>query len=827
MEITKGHSNNQKGSALLITTILLLILTVMIGTCFTVSGMQYDLALLNRNTSQTYHLAHSAILKQVDTINKSLDMEMTNIIKTLDAIYIQELVNEGTSIRYSDDKLSVEDTILRTKLEECIFDYIMDNFSKKAATVYKVQADRESDAYTTTVSVKISDQDSENHKLKNALRLIATATTKNTSTLAVYDTQKVEAIIGLEIPDTFTNQIHEQYAFREGEIPDVLRSALLCFSDVVVSETGKLEVTKGDVRVGGPQKISNYGTEEKPLYAEANQHGGIIALNGGQIKIADNLYCTNNVLVTNGWHATSYDAESSIEVGKDVIAYTLGIVDDYYHDSTNQSPFNTDHQVSQATIDVKRNVMVDNDVMIGRWVNKCQINVGQTIFGINGGSDLNVDPNQSSGVFSQGDETIITADRMFVAGQPYITMEASNKPLKLWESIGEPFDGLASYEGYKADENVEKPTNKDYLTVFQSLIQGDKIKTDFTNTYAVASVSGIDLGDSNKQKVGVACKAIFGINQVDAVRFFYKGGSSDDFRTFMKDPDTTYTNKVQDIMSHIGDYYQGTESGYQRNISNQAPDENYKGLRGYMTLMRSIFYRGFDTSGSLVKATFKDIIRTEERDRDQEGWDLPENDTTSNQESWQYATPICVTNGGTIDVSQFYVKEGTDPYRAYPSIIISNNGADTKTLKLIASESEHHTFKGIIISRGSVEIESDINLEGVLIIGGPESMPALESGDRSDIFKGTHAGLKLSEHTLTLTYNQNILTDMVVKDYTLYRKILDALYLTNYKDQTILEEIVDKQEANNKKLLTYTDASTLEVDVEGVGLKIKSLKQTR
>lgn len=831
MEKRKGIRKSQQGSALFMVTIFLLISTMIIGTCLMISSMQYDLAILSRNTHHTYALAQSAIEKYIDTMNKSLEMKITHIVKEISDIFIEDLINEKSHIEYDGLTLSVDQTTLLNTLKERVYEYLKSNFMENPMT-YSVQGDRISEDYITVIRVSLSNLDSNHHQLEDELRVIAKATTKSSVNSAVYDTQELESMIRLEIPESFSNQIHEKYTFKDSEIPDILSSPLLCFSDVVVSNQGKLVVESGDMRVGGKQNISNYGTKDSPLYAEANQHGGVIAVNGGTIEVKNgSLYCTNNVLATNGWGVSTYLEESQITVDKDVVAYTIGIVDDYYKNSTNQFPFDTKHQVSGAHIHIKRNAMVDNDVMIGRWVNGCEIQVDGTLFGVNGGSDFNrnlsiqdIDPNQSSSVFSQGIGTKITADRMFVAGQSYITVQEGLKPLKLWESIGEPFDGVASYEGYQVRENKETAANKGYLNVFKSFIQGDKIETDFSQTYAMASVSGKDTSDLNTMKVGEACKAIFGNNQVKAVNFFYKGDYLEqEFSAFMKDGKSTryrpYTQKVQEIIENIEAYYRGEKRGYQRNIEGGGiPTANYRGLRGYMTLMRSIFYKGFK-SEMPEQATFKDVIRTSEGS-------LPKSNLEGNQASWSYATPICVTDGGSIDISQFYVDEGTG-FKPYPSIIVNHNGLKGKTLKLRASDAKHNTFKGIIISKGPVEIESDLKIEGVLIIGGPEDMPDLASGDRGEIFKGKYAGLKLMEHTLELIYDAEVLTQIAVKDHAMFRQVLDALQLTNYKEKTVLKDIMDRQVLNRKKLLCYTNQSTLEIDTQGIHMKIGAIKKIK
>ena len=837
------QKKGQEGSAILITTILLLALTVIVATCLSISGMQYDLSTLGRNTSNTYYLAKSALEKQVDTMNKALETQMNTILDQVSTEYVSKvdsaLVKNETTISHdtSTHKLSVDVTALSGTIKDKIYIYLKEGYLTKASPtatmgkdpiVYVTQGDRvESGNYTeiqiTTYTTDSSGQDlSAEHKL----RIVAKATTKTSSApTTVYDTQSLEAIIAINLPANLENQIHEKYEFYQNETPDILKSALLCYSDVVVSDTGKLNVTSGDVRVSGAQDIASYNSGKN--YPEANQNGGVIALNGGVIDITNNLYCTNNVLVTNGWGGT-YSLPSTkktlIKVGGDIIAYTVGIVDDYYDKSVNQSPFNDSKQVKNAEITVGRNVMVDNDVMIDRWVKDCSINVKKSIFGINGGADIstqvdnNPDPNQSSGVFAQGEGNQIIAERMYVAGQPYITINSNDKPLKLWESIGEPFNGLAFYEGYATNE--EKNANKNYFDSLGGLISGNKIKTDFLNTYAVAKVSGTNTNGSYSggtgALIGAICNAVFGNNQSNAVKFFYQGGSSKNFNEFMADGTNTtygpYTTEVQNMIDNLSSYWgEAGAVGFRKKLGT-APSSNYQGLRGYMTLMRSVFYQSFDTNGP-IKATFADNIKT---------GSLPSSTTEGNIASWSYETPICVTNGGEIDISKFYVSEdGTNNYQPYPTIIVSNGGTATETLKLKASTK--NKFKGIIISKGQVEIAGNMDIDGVVIIGGPESRADSITGDRKEIFEGKYAGLKISAATVNISHNPSIITEVTAKDHAQYRSILDALYLTDYS-KSKLSEIMSKQSSYTQAALKYSNKSILEVNTEGISVDINSLK---
>lgn len=835
---------NQEGSAILITTILLLALTVIVATCLSISGMQYDSSMLERNTSNTYYLAQSALEKQVDTMNKALETQMNAIIDQISTEYVSkadsDLVKNGTTISHdiSTHKLSVDVTALREIIVDKVYEYLKESYLTKTSStatigknpiMYVVQGDRTESGNYTEIKITTYTTDSSGQDLSSdyKLRIFATATTKTSSIpTTIYDTQSLEAIIAINIPLDLGNQIHEKYVFNQGETPEILKSAILCFSDVVVSGTGQLNVISGDVRVSGMQDIASYNSGKN--YPEANQNGGVIALNGGEINIADNLYSTNNVLVTNGWgenYSLPSPRKTLIKVDGDIIAYTVGIVDDYYDKSANQSPFNDSNKVKNAGIEVGRNVMVDNDVMIDRWVKRCNITVAKSIFGINGGADIgtnmesNVNPNQSSGVFAQGEGSQIIAERMYVAGQPYITINSNDKPLKLWESIGEPFNGLASYEGYATNE--EKDDNKNYFDIFGDLMSGTKIKTDFLNTYAVAKVSGNNTNASYSggtgAQVGAICNAVFGNNQSNAIKFFYQGGSTAKFSEFMADDtnDTygTYTTEVQNIIDNLSSYWGETGVvGYRKELGT-APSSNYRGLRGYMTLMRALFYKVFDSTHP-IQATFADNIKIES---------LPYTTTEANISSWSYETPICVTNGGEIDISNYCVSEdGTTNYQPYPTIIISNGGTSTNPLKLKASA--NNKFKGIIISRGKVEIESNMDIEGVIIIGGPESRPDSSNGDRKDIFNGMHAGLIVSAATVNILHSPDIITELTVKDHVKYRNILDALYLTDYS-KSKLSQIMSKQSTYTQAALKYSNKSILEVNTEGISVEINILKR--
>ncbi|MBU3805026.1 MAG: hypothetical protein H9872_09765, partial [Candidatus Cellulosilyticum pullistercoris] len=233
------HSKrSQEGSAILMTIIILLALTVITATCLSISGLQYHLSTLGRNTSNTYYLARSALEKHVDTMNKALETQINTILDEVSTEYISktnsELMKNGNTIIHntSNHKLSIKETVLSKTVKEKIYTYLKDSYltktSSKATTgknpiIYIAQGDREkSDNYTeiqiTTLTTDSSGQDlSSEYKF----RIVAKATTKtNSIPEVIYDTQNLEAIISINTPTGLENQIHEKYVFNQEETPE-------------------------------------------------------------------------------------------------------------------------------------------------------------------------------------------------------------------------------------------------------------------------------------------------------------------------------------------------------------------------------------------------------------------------------------------------------------------------------------------------------------------------------------------------------------------------------------------------------------------------------
>lgn len=842
----KKRLKNEQGNIMLITAIIILILTIIVASCINISGVQFDLSILNRNTSNTYYLAKSAAEKQVDTINKSIETNLSYMIQELGKRYIKQISNITnkvsastggealyTNLIYnysSNDKIQIEEATLIADLKSEIYNYIKKYYITDIGASpisYSVASDRAKDGYETTVTIEVKE---ETPVTDNGFIVVATAETKNGT--EIYDKQTVEATIQIHIPPDITNEIHEKYVWAFNA-PEVLSAPLTCFSDVVIT-SGTLTVN-GDMLVKGNKKAISTTTNSLggvtilTSSMDPDESGGVIANKGGKITVNGNLYCNNNVMVSDGWDGTGRANGSSITVSKDVIADTIGIVDDFYENGGNQTPFTSTGQVSGASITISGNAMVENDIMIDRWVNGCSITVEGIILGISDGTgtieiegeDDVIDPNRSSGVFSQGSGSDITAKKgIYVAGQPFITLAANTMPMRLFESVGEPFDGVASWEGYASLDGAHL-NNSTYLlsdSPFRDIIKRDKIVTVLNNTYAPAQISattaigtaGVTQGCSN------TVFSTGGTDQAEAAAFFFNGGSSKSFSDV--GAEGSYSAAADSLLTNagLGMFYQGdtsltgalTGNTWVQNKNFGAASFSEKmGLKGYMIAMRSVFY-----GKNLDILKFGDVIGT-----------LP---TAAN--AWSYKDPVVVAPTGAIDISKFYVKEGDAAEAAWPTIII--NPTDTE-LEIMTTNSSKNIFNGIIISQGKVSITGPITINGSVIIGGPSG-----AATRAGNMTGSSSGLIISGD-VTINNNPadasknftNMLLDVETNNNVLYRKILDALKVTQYSGNTDLKNIFKEYAVPSSKVAYTTgkvflsNKSFLEVDTKGIAVRITKL----
>ena len=870
------HHQQQQGNILLLTAILILILSIIVATCLNLSSVQLKVSDLSRNTSNTYYLAQDGIEKQVDTINKALEAKLPVMVQEVGKPYIDALTGGGTDYNKlcydttGKGKLCVnasETSNLEKAMKDKVYEFVKNNYLDKEIS-YSVKSDREKDASGTIVKIKAEAVNVSGGGVdKEKILVSATATTLENITDAsskVYDEQKVTAVVDI-CAANLNNEIREYYALNSCS-SELLDSPLISFSDVVI-DGSTLDITGGDMLVKGTKRES-----EESTVADIDQTGGVIVQNGGTLNVATNLYCMSNVVGTNGWSKTDaadYAKETTINVDGDVIANTIGIFSDYYDNSANQLPYS--HIGEKIKINIGKCAITDNDVMIGRWTKDCLIDVKGTIFGLSGeknddtkkikmivdGEERHViDPNSSSGVFCQGEgSSKIKADRMIVAGQPFVVLAKNTLPLPLYESVGEPFEGVESIPEYASRDinNIIKDGAKEKLylaadSVMRPLVKADKIETKIGKSAVVTTMSCIntDVEGSPTPEIGVPARSVFDTDLALWKFLFYLGPGSGD-KTLLNLVKDTLPGKeaYNDPQNYIIDnakteaYYTGVATGdysklYGKSYGTVDDDvrSHYYGLKAYATAMRSVFYGKFGASANLSTLSFDEAVR---------------NIGGLETHPWSYDTPILVCDGGEVNISKFYVKDDYDQLDfdgdgtadsgagCYPTIII-NRG--TSTLTVYSDEPTQNTFNGLIISKGDVQLGKGgtLNINGSVIVGG-KTMATTPTNE--DIYKDHNTVGVTINGTVKINNVNKMLFNVEAKDRVLYRQVLDCLKLTKYKGfnadfsegalQSNITDIMsaysDSKVAYTASKLSYTNKSYLEMDTSQIYLKIVSEKK--
>jgi hypothetical protein len=938
------YKKDEKGEAMLITTILLLVLVIIVGTTMNVSGMQWDMAYMQKNTSNTYYLAKSGVEKGVDVINKAVQAQMPVILEAARKAYLKDITdmdivrgiadNSGATLyaekglRYESDegKLIVDKGLLSGFIKKDIYTFLKNNFFKRSEgdteIVYEVKGDGQVEgAMATQIKITFIPKQGADLEKVDFENFIIRCQAQVGGRLDPKDTKVVEAAINIDIPSAINNEIHEAYSwlYNPAEIVD---SAITCFSDVIVTGGAQL-IVKGDVRVKGMVKETTVDTATGIIDApEMDEFGGIVVSNGGKLKVESpfrtagailsgtesvygkqgnvmisskkpflapaatggaednhtsntgNIYCVSNVATTNGWaldpHDSSntlvgnYSLDTSLEVDGDIIANALSIYDDFYAGGKNQSPFNGVRAVGNNKIYTKGNVFVDNDVRIDEYVKQSSITVGGSIFGISDGTigsklTLDRDPNLSSGIFNRGndgseiaeDKTKIEASGMFVNGQPFIRLTAGYFHA-LWESIGEPFEDVQGFSGYENDTgNTEGGESYlDKTSTIYSKIKMNQIKLNIEEPLYDAER---DIYTSEKvyTPTGTQVSANLKLRKYSnthlsdkdkALDFFYRGNSKVEL------PTLTSINNGYDLADYVFAYYKegrsvqeeakakkayysggdkalgGKKEMYFKNYN--PPDlHEYMGLRAYMVAKRSIFFGKFEST-LLKSLNFNQVI------------DLSQLQIPSPEQPWKYETPIHIFNGRdtdeiTVNIDDYYIEEAEGNYKPYPTIIINKSSAP-----LTITGGDRKEFKGFIISQGNVKIEGEITLEGSIIIGGSTPIPSEEEvfTQRDKIMLGKDVGLSLSGGAtkVTIIHNPDMLLKMNVADKVLFRSILDALKITQFKnppgtDKTNLAAILGPYDtgdiAYTQGRVKLSNQSVLDITTEDIKVKIKTMKK--
>lgn len=335
--------------------------------------MQSDVAQIKRGASNPYYLAESAIKLQLEKMNAFIEVKWPVILEEyITPQCIEQLIHHEKGVYYDSEQkeLALDDSLIK-EVRNQIYKKLCEEFvDGKTRTYYEVPCDDLFHDSTTKVELSIMNLDEENKKFSKE-RLIIRATAQTKDHKKSYNKLTLEGMIFIHFPDELEGKLHEYYELKEDRIPDLLKNGVLCYSDVLVRNSGKLYV-EGDLCVGG--KVED---TEGTL-------GGIVVSDGGKMVCLGNAYCTRNVLVVGGAEA---DCEKTqIEISDDVIAHSMEI-----KERANESMEEDEKAVQNVRIQIGQNAMLDEEVKVNGESSLYKIEVGEK-FSISG-SELDEEMN--------------------------------------------------------------------------------------------------------------------------------------------------------------------------------------------------------------------------------------------------------------------------------------------------------------------------------------------------------------------------------------------------------------------------------------------------
>ena len=261
------RQKTQNGSVLFTTTLILLVIMCMFVVSLNLSRMQWELAVIKKNSSNTYYLAESAARRQVKLMNTFLQSELPRLLeKEIEPSYIKRWLEGKTGIKYDEHQsVFVADESLSEAISKVSYESLKEAYvGKDKIQKYEVQGDRVTSQHVTKVTIEVTDKDELGYSLeKYCLRIKAVAETKAEG--KGYDKQCVEALVQLHVPKNINNQIYEKYSWNEGIIPNHLAKALFCCSDMLIKEDGQLHV-RGGIDIGEMPWVYEKSSEEEVSY---------------------------------------------------------------------------------------------------------------------------------------------------------------------------------------------------------------------------------------------------------------------------------------------------------------------------------------------------------------------------------------------------------------------------------------------------------------------------------------------------------------------------------------------------------------------------------
>ena len=262
------RQKTQNGSVLLMTTLILLAITCLFVVSLNLSRMQWELAVIKKNSSNTYYLAESAVKGQINLMNAFLQSELPSLLeKEIEPNYIERWLEGKKGIKYDEhESRFMADESLSEALSKAIYKSLKETYvGNDKIQNYEVQGDRATSQHVTKVSIKVTDKDALGHLLeKYCLRIEAIAQTKAEG--KGYDKQCVEALVQLHVPKNIKSQINEKYRWNKEGLPNHLAKGLFCASDILIKEGGQLHV-RGGIDIGEMPWVYEMSTKEEVNYA--------------------------------------------------------------------------------------------------------------------------------------------------------------------------------------------------------------------------------------------------------------------------------------------------------------------------------------------------------------------------------------------------------------------------------------------------------------------------------------------------------------------------------------------------------------------------------
>ncbi|MEG1636692.1 MAG: hypothetical protein RR324_04195 [Cellulosilyticaceae bacterium] len=815
MRDKKGGSENkqsQKGSITLLTIILMTAMLLLSGGIVRLTKMQYNLSQLHNNTSNNYYLAEAGMEMFVDSINELIRKSSSQIAKELqvmiqekmfieDKISKERVLNEKY-VKFDEEKgfYINKDWIILQYINK-IYGVILEEYFDRKGTkpnyiyqaksiIYSLKGERARSDQETYIKItpyingagmrlpsSLQDKAVIDYNYLRGVETLGEFTDKGIreeyeKILFIKDKKKYKAAIGMGVSVYTKNEKGETYSKEDlvatisfegleqvdykileryewlGRTSELLDSGITCFKDIVVEDGGELQV-EGDIRTLGTVKVKGGDLTVKDITRKDKDR---------QEKQEEQRKNTGSIYAMGAMQTTgSISRESHINVAGNVVAEGVQIGNPRKEKTKEQS------------IQVGRNIFVQDDVGIEEEVERARIQAKGVIIGI---SDTDLmpegekNPNKSSSIFNKGGtDALISMKGAYVAGQPFINYEDGTGYHRLYESIGEPYTTLQDYPEYTQMNGF---TDR-YILEQDEWIRKDKIKIEDRHAiYAPAYVSAEVEGERvTQQYIHPVIQ-----NQEQALNVFYKGEENI--------PLSKLTNSKQEeaydyIVLEPETYYRGDkmlegEAGMYHKDYGEPPSERYKGIEAYMTAMKGVFLGQFESDGDGDKTPkvlkFEDLIDYKKIEKLEKQIVIDSAiKITGNQSKSHWES---------VDISQF--DQGD---KSKPVLLITK-----EPTKIITSQKDKNKFKGIIIALGDIQVESNIVLEGSMIING------------NLVIQGETAALQV-------IHQPQILMQIPFENKQIERQVLDLLGLIHL-EYTEIKEIFKPNRDKGGESVYYT-----------------------